>query len=111
MLIDKQFIKICTIDDLKENLGKRFIIDNSEIAVFKVEGEIYALSNICPHQKSAIIFDGLIECGKVICPAHGWEFDLATGNQAGGRRGLTSYPVFIHGRDVYIKMIEKDINW
>lgn len=106
-----EYVKICKVNDLKEETGKRFLIDDIEVAVFKVSGEVYALSNICPHQHTHLMFDGFIENGKVACPLHGWEFDLKTGKMAGGRKGLDSYSVRIIDDEVFIKVFKKEFNW
>ncbi len=105
------FSKVCKYSALEEKIGKRFFVDDVEIAVFKVDGKVYALNNICPHQKSHIIYDGSIEEKKVTCPAHGWQFDLKTGNLAQGRKGLDSYEVKIVGDDVCIKVFKKVLKW
>ena len=110
-LAEISFTKICSIHDLEEDIGKRFIIDETEIAVFKSKGEIFALNNICPHQQTALIYDGFIEEGCVVCPAHGWKFDLRTGNKISGSRGLDSYEVKIVDEKIYVKVIPKNINW
>lgn len=107
----EEYTKICDLNILKEKQGKRFLINNVEIAVFKVEGVIYALSNICPHQHSATIFDGFIEDGCVVCPAHGWKFDLKTGYIASKRKGLNSFPVKIINGSIFIKVKEKKFSW
>jgi NAD(P)H-dependent nitrite reductase small subunit len=109
--LEENFVKICKLKDLKENHGQRFIVDEKEIAVFKVENEIYALNNICPHQHSALLYDGFIENGYVICPAHGWSFNLKNGKQPTGSRGVDSYEVEILDDDVYVKITHKDLNW
>ena len=105
------FTKVCAIEDLKEKQGKRFFINDEEIAVFKIDGEISALNNICPHQHTALIYDGFIENGFVVCPAHGWMFNLKTGRMPTGGRGLDSYPVKIIDGNVFIKVIKKKLNW
>jgi NAD(P)H-dependent nitrite reductase small subunit len=110
-LADISFTKICSIYDIEENNGKRFIINETEIAVFKVGGNIFALNNICPHQQSALIYDGFIEDGCVVCPAHGWKFDLRTGNKKSGSRGLDSYEVKIVDENIYVKVFPKKFNW
>lgn len=108
---ENSFVKICKVSDLKDRSGKRFIVNEVDIAVFKVDGEIYALSNICPHQHTALIYDGFIEENCVVCPAHGWEFQLKTGNMKTGRKGLDSYPVEVRDDEVYIKVFQKRYNW
>ena len=102
----KEFTFLCKYSDIKENTGNRFFINENDIAVFKVGGRIYALSNICPHQHSPIIYDGIIEEGNVVCPAHGWSFELKSGKLGGNRRGLEKYEVMIAGNDVYIKILD-----
>jgi NAD(P)H-dependent nitrite reductase small subunit len=110
-LAEISFTKICCVHDIKEDTGKRFIIDETEIAVFKSNGNIFALSNICPHQQTALIYDGFIEEGCVVCPAHGWKFDLQTGNKKSGSRGLDSYEVKIVDEIIYVKVVPKKFNW
>lgn len=105
------FTKICKYEDLKEKSGKRFFVEDVEIALFKVNKEIYALSNICPHQKTHLMHEGFIEEDKVICPIHGWQFELSTGNLAPGRKGLDTYEVKIIGDDIYVKVIKKELKW
>jgi NAD(P)H-dependent nitrite reductase small subunit len=110
-LAEISFTKICSVRDIEEDAGKRFIIDDTEIAVFKSNDNIFALSNICPHQQTALIYDGFIEEGCVVCPAHGWKFDLQTGNKKSGSRGLNSYEVKIVDEIIYIKVVPKKFNW
>ncbi len=110
-LAEISFRKICSVLDIEENAGKRFILNETEIAVFKSNGNIFALSNICPHQQTALIYDGIIEEGCVVCPAHGWMFDLRTGNKKSGSRGLDSYEVKIVDENIYVKVVPKKFNW
>jgi nitrite reductase/ring-hydroxylating ferredoxin subunit len=108
---DSDFTKVCKYSELKEKIGQRFLVNETDIAVFKVDGKIYALSNICLHQKAQIICDGFIEDGTVTCPAHGWQYDLATGRIANGINGLDSYEVKLEGNDVFVKVIRKNFQW
>ncbi|MCX6149129.1 MAG: Rieske (2Fe-2S) protein [Ignavibacteriales bacterium] len=105
------FEKVCKVDQLIENTGKRFIVDDVEVALFKIGEKVYAVSNICPHQHTALIYDGFIEDGHVICPVHGWEFNLATGRMRTGGKGLDTYPVLIVGDEVLVKVFKKKILW
>lgn len=98
------FTFLCKKNELPEKRGKKFIVNETEIAVFKIDGEIFALDNICPHQHSAIIYDGFLEDGFVVCPAHGWKFNLKTGNKDDGNRGLKKYDVIIDEENIYINV-------
>ena len=105
------FEKICKLTDIQEKIGKRFMINDIDIAVFKVDGEIYALNNICPHQHASIIYDGFVDNGCVICPAHGWEFQLKNGKMHTGGSCLAPYEVKIINNNVYIKVYGKKVDW
>jgi NAD(P)H-dependent nitrite reductase small subunit len=106
-----EFTRLCRLDELTEHSGRKFIVDDTEIAVFLVDGKVYALNNVCPHQHSSIIYDGFIEGGCVVCPAHGWMFDLSTGNMKTGRKGLDSYPVRIENGEIFVRVHKKVFNW
>ncbi len=103
--------KLCRFDEIKEREGRRFIVDETEVAVFKINNTIYALSNICPHQHTSLIYDGFIEDECIVCPVHGWKFDLKTGVQPTGQKGLDSFPVIIFENEVYVKVFKKEMNW
>ncbi len=105
------FEKICCLENLNERQGKRFIIDDIEIAVFKVDGEVFALNNVCPHQHTTVIYDGYIVNGCVVCPVHGWMFNLKTGKMPSCNAGLDSYQVKIIDNQVHIKITKKELKW
>ena len=105
------FQKICSIKELKEHTGKRFIVNDKEIAVFLFNNNIYAVSNICPHQHSALIYDGFIEDEYVVCPAHGWMFNLKSGRTQTGSKGLDTYETKVIYGQVYVKVEEEKYSW
>jgi len=109
--IPDEFTKLCNVDVLTDRQGKRFTVNDIEVAVFIVDGKIYALQNHCPHQHAPIIYDGFVEDCKVVCPAHGWEFNLEDGKLGSGRKGLDSYEVIVENGVVYVKVIDKKFNW
>ena len=96
---------------LRENVGRRFIVDDTEIAVFLIGNKIFAVNNICPHKHSALIYDGFVEEEKVVCPAHGWTFDLSTGMAMNGSKGLTTYEVAVIENSVYVKVLPQTFSW
>lgn len=109
--MNDRYTKVCTISELSENQGKRFLINDVDIAVFKVDGEIFVVSNVCPHQHTAVIYDGFVEEGCVVCPAHGWMFNLKTGKQPTGAKGLMVYPVKVKNGEVFAIVKQKELKW
>lgn len=110
-LEDEGYFKICSVKELNENSGKYFFVNETDIALFKVDGEIFALNNVCPHQHAALIYSGFVENNFVSCPAHGWQFNLQTGKQPDGNRGLDIYPVKVKNDFVFVKVYKKNFNW
>lgn len=76
MEIDMQ--RIVPYDHIPEGGCHIVTIKNEEIAFFKINGEIYAITNECPHKK-APLGEGQIIDHSIFCPKHNWEFDLTTG--------------------------------
>ena len=81
-------------EDLGEGEGMLVTVANRSIGVFKVGGEFYGLMNKCPHLggelckgrlTGALTSDGPghyqydPETVLIICPWHGWEYDVRTG--------------------------------
>ena len=105
------YIKVCKLSDLKKNQGKRFLINEKDIAVFMINEEVFAVSNTCPHQHTQSIYNGFVEDGCVVCPAHGWMFNLKTGKQPTGARGLDTFPVKIIKDEVFALVNPKELKW
>ena len=55
-------------------------------------GRVYATDAECPH-KGGPLADGLLGGSTVICPLHGWKFNLETGKPLVGDCPLVTYPV------------------
>lgn len=74
-----------------------------EIGIFLVDGEYYAIEDVCPHAY-ALLSQGFVEDGKVECPLHEAVFDIRTGRclREPGGRDLATYPLRVQGEDVQI---------
>jgi ferredoxin-nitrite reductase len=65
-------------DEIPESSAKMIRIKGDEMAVFKRDGEVYAIQNICPHEGGQLS-KGWLEGDEVVCPLHGYKFHLKTG--------------------------------
>ena len=110
-LENESYQKVCSLNDLQEGKGKRFLIDDVDIALFKIDSKVYAVTNICPHQHTALIFEGFLENNCIVCPSHGWKFDIEIGKKPSGSNGLETYKVKLVADDVYVKVHQKKLNW
>jgi len=72
-MTENGFSKVCTIDDIEENRAKIFCLDKERIAVFKVGGKLFAISNVCKHQNGPL-GEGKVIDGCITCPWHGYQY-------------------------------------
>jgi nitrite reductase/ring-hydroxylating ferredoxin subunit len=86
------FVEVARLDQIQPATGSRFNVLGKEIAVFNVDGSLYAIADTCPHTGGALGMGKL--AGKiVICPVHGMKFDVTTGCFAGTSDvGVASFP-------------------
>ena len=71
--------KLANVQEIPE--GKSIVVkgpDGQEIALYKWEGEIFALINTCLHMGGPL-GEGEVENAIVTCPWHGWQFDIRSG--------------------------------
>ncbi|MED4286877.1 Rieske (2Fe-2S) protein [Priestia megaterium] len=94
-MVELRSVRVCSSEDLQPGQRKLVKVDGTEIAIFNLNGELYAVRNKCPHQGVSMVYgsiDGTMlpsdphtyEYGRhneiLRCPLHGWGFDLKTGN-------------------------------
>jgi nitrite reductase/ring-hydroxylating ferredoxin subunit len=97
------FVKIAKVGELQTTRGLSLCIEGEEIALFRVNGEVFAVRNNCPHQHFALLHQGALKEYALTCPMHGWTFDLRTGKSVLGSGNLTCYHVKIIGDEVWIE--------
>ena len=72
------FVDACAVADIPENRARIVCLSGERVAIFKYEGRISALSNVCQHQNGPL-GEGKIVAGCVTCPWHGYQYEPATG--------------------------------
>ena len=92
----------CTLDDLPPGEVVRLDLD-VPVAVFNVEGELYAIDDTCTHAEASLSEGEVWECA-VECPLHAAEFDLATGRPSGppAIRPVRTHAVSVVDGDVVV---------
>jgi naphthalene 1,2-dioxygenase ferredoxin component len=83
-------------------------IEGRKIALFKLDGAIYALPGLCTHGHAELA-GGYVEGDLIQCPMHGGMFDIRTGKAAGEpcTVDLEVLPVKIDGDQVYVGLPEE----
>jgi nitrite reductase (NADH) small subunit len=115
------YVKVGRIDSFSEEGRLVAEIAGREVAVFLLDGELVAYENRCPHiggpvgsgqlvrrviareEPDGAIAEEFSTQRVLVCPWHGYEFDLTTGTCPGDPRvRLTSYEVKLESEDVYV---------
>ena len=76
-----EFLPVCPVEELPLGAIRVVNIGDREVALVNVEGQIYALENICPHRGGPLGF-GDLQGHLLHCPLHAWPFDVRTGRCA-----------------------------
>ncbi len=83
-------------------------IDGTEIAVFNLSGEYYAIENICTHDGGSLS-GGKVDCDQIICPRHGARFSIKTGQVMAppAYEDISTFPVRVEEGVVQVR----DARW
>jgi nitrite reductase (NADH) small subunit len=88
--------------DIPLGQGRIYLVDGQALAVFRRrDGRIFTLENVCPHRGGPLA-DGLLGDGEVVCPLHGWRFDLETGRGLTDPCGVRSFATRVVAGLVYV---------
>lgn len=79
---------------LAENEPRLLIVGNKRLCLVKRDGKLHAFEEKCPHNGETLTKGKLNYLGEIICPWHGYRFDVTTGRECEERcRDLETYPV------------------
>jgi nitrite reductase/ring-hydroxylating ferredoxin subunit len=77
--------------------------DGHEIAVFRVEEQVHAFENACPHEGNPLI-EGEVLGPTLTCAYHGWRFDLDTGACLHGDEAARRFPAELRDGEIWIQL-------
>ena len=72
------FVDVCAAADLVESRGRTVCLSGERVAIFRYDGKVAAVSNVCKHQNGPL-GEGKIVGGCIVCPWHGYEYEPASG--------------------------------
>lgn len=83
-------------------------VEGLDIALYGVEGQVYATANLCTHGQARLC-DGFLEGHEIECPLHQGKFDVRTGTPtcAPVTDAVKSYPVKIEGGRVFLQLEQR----
>lgn len=97
------WLKVAHKSEIGDKKGKEINVSGTRIALFHVNGKLYAIEALCRHQDGSLA-PGQIDGEVVECPLHSWHYNIRTGELLDYLAGvkLTTYKVDVKGNDVYL---------
>ena len=95
--------KVANISQLPPGETILVEIDNKDLLIVNVGGEIFAITNDCTHSGGSLCEDFLDE-DIIECPLHGAKFNVRSGEVVEGPADepISTYEVTIDGQDILV---------
>lgn len=99
---EDDFVVVCDVSEIEENRAKVILVGEENIAIFKYEGKLSAINNVCKHQNGPL-GEGKIIDGCITCPWHGYQY-LAENGQSPPpfTEKVSTYDVKVEGTKVLV---------
>ena len=96
--------RVAALADVAPGAVKLIEAEPEPIALFNVEGKIYATANTCLHAGGPL-GEGSLNGNQVTCPWHGWVYDVTSGQcQMNPQVKVKTYAVEVRDGDIYVKV-------
>jgi cytochrome P450/nitrite reductase/ring-hydroxylating ferredoxin subunit len=81
------------------------VASDHDIVLVKTKDGLRAFQGRCPHQ-GALLDEGVVENGALVCRNHRWRFDVETGRRIGGPERLTACPLLERDGEILVDISE-----
>jgi len=103
-----EFVEIAPASELP--VGERLFVEigDKPIVIFNIAGQLYAIGDVCTHDNGPL-GDGMIEGHNIVCPRHGAEFDVRTGQavQMPAVIDIPAYPVQVRDGAIFVGILKE----
>ena len=98
------WVDVAPADAVKPGEWRVIDVEGVLVAVFNLEGEFYAIEDICSHDGGTLT-GGDIEGDEIICPRHRARFNIKTGDvlSAPAYEPIDTFPVRIENGVVQVR--------
>ena len=98
-----EWVRVAAADDVPPGDKLAVTVAGEDIAIFNVDGTVYAIGDICTHAEASLaegdFYDEIVEC-----PLHGSPFDVTTGKALGlpAMGNVGKYAVRVADGDIFV---------
>lgn len=102
-----EWIDVAPVDEIPVGACRTVDLDNTVIAVFNINGEFYAIEDMCTHDGGDLA-SGTVEGEEIVCPRHGARFSIKTGEVLAppAYEDVRTFPVRVEGGKVQVRSEE-----
>lgn len=104
--VEGTWLDVGCVDDIPDSRALTVCVPGHErVAVFRYDGRVSAVSNVCAHQRGPL-GEGQVIDGCVTCPWHGWEYRPDDGQAPPPfTEKVPTYRVKVEGRRVLLDVV------
>ena len=100
------YLQVAKTSEIKEGKGSLFRLKNRTFAIYKINGKLKAIDDICNH-KGYSLCSGSLEGEIVSCSGHGWQYKISSGeNLTHPGLDLEVYELKIEGENILVDIID-----
>ena len=99
------FIEAARLDEVPPGKSISVTVADKPVGLFNVDGQIYAIDDICPHAGASLGL-GKLDGRIVTCAHHGMKIDVITGCfPASNGFAVASYPVLVVAGKIMVSLV------
>lgn len=101
--MSSDLVKIARVSEIPAGEAKVFKVEDISIAICNVDGNFYAVENVCTHDNGPL-GEGRLIGMQIECPRHGARFDVASGavRRQPAYGPVTTFPVQVKNDEIFI---------
>lgn len=98
------WVDVAKLDEFESGAFRVVELEDTNVAVFNIDGEIYAIEDVCTHDYGQLT-GGSVEGHEIVCPRHGAHFDIKTGEALSppAYEPVETFPVRVEGGVVQVR--------
>ncbi len=91
------WVTVAAVAELTPGTRRIIDVDDVQVAVFNLNGEFYAIEDVCTHDYAPLA-DAKLDGDEIICPRHGARFCIKTGAVTAppAYEAIATFPVRVH---------------
>ena len=100
-------VPVFRVEDLPDGQIRHVKVGRHDIAVARVGDDFFALSNVCRHA-FAPLAEGFMDGFFVMCPWHGWRYDVRDGSTDHPGANVKTFPVSVSDGEVRVRIAPRE---